>query len=169
MNNQKLVTIKDGKSITTSKLVAQYFNKRHSYVLFRIEQLEYSPSFTSANFIANEELIQVGTVKRKSKYYEITKDGLVFLLMSFTGQKASLFKIEYIEAFNMMEQKLNNHYKQLEKILLKYSQCKKIASGSGRSLATWKTEKRILEQVIHHLTSYLQPDLFNGLDNESNN
>ncbi|ACR69462.1 hypothetical protein NT01EI_2291 [Edwardsiella ictaluri 93-146] len=36
--------------------------------------------------------IQAGAVNRDSKYYEMTKDGFVFLVMGFTGKRAAAFK-----------------------------------------------------------------------------
>ncbi len=44
------VTIRNGKAVTTSLDVADYFGKLHKNVIQRIESLDCSPEFTSANF-----------------------------------------------------------------------------------------------------------------------
>ncbi|AVZ83528.1 hypothetical protein DBV23_15770 [Edwardsiella ictaluri] len=51
-----------------------------------------SPEFASAEFSAHVKNIQAGAVNRDSKYYEMTKDGFVFLVMGFTGKRAAAFK-----------------------------------------------------------------------------
>jgi len=45
--------------------------------------------------------------------YHITKDGFIFLVMGFTGEKAAQIKEAYIDAFNRMEVRLaqqTRHY-----------------------------------------------------------
>ncbi|MGT3282393.1 Rha family transcriptional regulator [Yersinia enterocolitica] len=101
------IFIHDGKAVTTSHAVAEYFHKLHKNVLQKIEALDCSPEFTSANFSARVENIKAGAVNRDSKYYEMTKDGFVFLVMGFTGKKAAAFKEAYINEFNRMEAELN--------------------------------------------------------------
>ncbi|HGJ5904495.1 MAG TPA: Rha family transcriptional regulator [Arsenophonus apicola] len=101
------VTVHNDKVITTSLDVANYFGKRHDNVLRAIEDLDCSEKFTALNFevcYKNNEL-QNG---KPQKYYEMTKDGFVFLVMGFTGKKAAQFKEAYIGEFNRMEAELHN-------------------------------------------------------------
>ncbi|EKS6166875.1 Rha family transcriptional regulator [Salmonella enterica] len=100
------VFIHNGKAVTTSQAVADYFHKLHKNVIQKIETLDCSPEFASANFSAHVENIKAGAVNRDSKYYEMTKDGFVFLAMGFTGKKAAAFKEAYIAEFNRMEAEL---------------------------------------------------------------
>ncbi|EKP2119627.1 Rha family transcriptional regulator, partial [Salmonella enterica] len=100
------VYIHDGKAVTTSKAVGEFFRKLHKNVIQKIESLDCSPEFASANFSAHTENIKAGAVNRDSKYYEMTKDGFVFLVMGFTGKKAAAFKEAYIAEFNRMEAEL---------------------------------------------------------------
>ncbi|HIB1507777.1 TPA: Rha family transcriptional regulator [Salmonella enterica subsp. enterica serovar Muenchen] len=97
------VTIENGRAVTTSLAVALYFKKMHKNVIQKIEALDCSPGFTSANFSAHVENIKAGAVNRDSRSYKITKDGFVFLVMGFTGKKAAAFKEAYIAEFNRME------------------------------------------------------------------
>ncbi len=100
------VTIHNGKAVTTSLDVADYFGKLHKNVIQKIEFLDCSSEFTKLNFKLchkNNEL-QNG---KPQPYYEMTKDGFVFLVMGFTGKKAAAFNEAYIAEFNRMEERLH--------------------------------------------------------------
>ncbi|ELC9000043.1 Rha family transcriptional regulator [Salmonella enterica] len=97
------VYIHDGKAVTTSKAVGEFFRKLHKNVIRAIESLECSPEFTRLNFELSEYTDSTG---RKLPMYEMTKDGFVFLVMGFTGKKAAAFKEAYIAEFNRMEAEL---------------------------------------------------------------
>ncbi|HCL5313206.1 TPA: ash family protein, partial [Salmonella enterica] len=47
------VTIENGRAVTTSLAVAVYFKKAHKHVLEKIDNLDCSPGFASANFSAH--------------------------------------------------------------------------------------------------------------------
>ncbi|MGG2139954.1 Rha family transcriptional regulator [Symbiopectobacterium sp. RP] len=98
------VTIRNGKAVTTSLDVADYFDKRHDNVLRTIERLDCSEKFTALNFEVSEYTDSTG---RKLPMYTITKDGFIFLVMGFTGKKAAAFKEAYIAEFNRMEEQLH--------------------------------------------------------------
>ena len=101
------IFIHNNIAVTTSLSVAEFFNKQHKDVLKCIENLNCSPEFTLAHFCAHVKNQQVGTSRRDLKYYEMTKDGFIFLVMGFTGKKAALLKESYINAFNKMSEQLN--------------------------------------------------------------
>lgn len=96
----------NGRLVTTSQAVADYFDKQHKNVLQKIDTLECSPEFTSANFSAHVENQLIGVAEREIRYFEITKDGFMFLVMGFTGKKAARLKEAYIAKFNHMEAEL---------------------------------------------------------------
>lgn len=96
------VFIQDQQVKTDSLKVAEIFGKQHKNVIQKIESLDCSPEFTSANFSAHVQTIQAGAVQRDSKYYEMTKDGFIFLVMGFTGAAAAKIKEAYINTFNQM-------------------------------------------------------------------
>ncbi|WP_234887973.1 Rha family transcriptional regulator [Aeromonas caviae] len=100
-----IVSLHQGKPITTSMKVAEVFGKRHDDVLRKIRNLECSVEFTARNFSVcskNNEL-QNG---KPQPFYEMTKDGFMFLVMGFTGAKAAASKEAYINAFNWMAEQL---------------------------------------------------------------
>lgn len=102
------VFIHDQQVKTNSLKVAELFGKQHKDVLRKIESLDCSPEFTSAHFYAHAQTIQAGAVQRESKYYEMTKDGFIFLVMGFTGATAAKIKEAYINTFNQMAAMLHN-------------------------------------------------------------
>lgn len=88
--------------------VANYFGQLHKKIIQKIESLDCWPEFTSANFSAHARRIRAGAVNREAKIYEITKDGIIYLVMGFTGKKVTKFKEAYINEFNRMESELNH-------------------------------------------------------------
>lgn len=101
-----IVSCLNGHAVTTSIDVAAFFAKRHADVLRSISYtLQLCPESAKRNFalcFKNSEL-QNG---KPQKYYQLTRDGFVFVAMGFTGEKATAFKWAYIEAFNRMEAQL---------------------------------------------------------------
>lgn len=99
----RFITVHNNQPRTTSLLVAECFGKRHDNIIRKIQTLDCSQEFHALNF---EEMIievEIGKgAKRKTPVYEMTKDGFIFLVMGFTGQKAAAIKEAYINAFNMM-------------------------------------------------------------------
>lgn len=114
------IQIINGQPTTTSLDVAKLFSRQHKNIIAKIENLDCSPDFTSANFLAHEEIIQAGAVKRPSKTYKMTKDGFIFLVMNLSGEKAARMKEAYIGRFNRMEQEL--HQQQIRAIEQHYQQ-----------------------------------------------
>ncbi|MGE9774919.1 DUF2158 domain-containing protein [Acinetobacter baumannii] len=103
------VFIQNDQVKTSSLKVAELFGKQHKDVLRKIESLECSLEFTSAHFCAHVQTVEIGNgATRESKYYEMTKDGFIFLVMGFTGAKAAQIKEAYINTFNHMAAMLYN-------------------------------------------------------------
>lgn len=99
------VTIENGRAVTTSIAIAEFFGKQHHHVVQKIEALECSERFLTSNFS------QVKFEHRGNTYnaYQITKNGFVFLVMGFTGKKAAAFKEAYIAEFDRMEEELRRN------------------------------------------------------------
>ncbi|WP_440867625.1 Rha family transcriptional regulator [Symbiopectobacterium purcellii] len=100
---QPEITAVDGRAVTTSIAIAEYFRKLHKNVIQKIESLECSQKFSELNFQPVEYIDAKG---ERRPAYQITRDGFAFLAMGFTGKRAALFKEAYITAFNTMEQAL---------------------------------------------------------------
>ena len=119
--NEIVITNTNGELTTSSLGVAERFGKQHKDVLEKIEDI--IREMTSAEFSANlngETSVEISTnlfiegvyadkYGRYQKCYELTRDGFSLLVMGFTGKKALEWKLKYIEAFNLMEQKLREY------------------------------------------------------------
>ncbi|TIH12731.1 hypothetical protein D0S45_17325 [Marinifilum sp. JC120] len=105
-----MLVIENGKPVVSSLTIAAHFGKQHKNVLQTIEKLEIPKEFTELNFQPSK---YTDTTGRTLPAYNLTRDGFSLLVMGFTGKKATLWKVRYIEAFNTMEQKLK---KQMGKI-----------------------------------------------------
>ncbi|MEF4112503.1 Rha family transcriptional regulator [Escherichia coli] len=116
------VTIKNGRAVTTSIAIAEFFGKRHERVLDKIRNLDCSVKFTEHNFVSSEYSDSTG---RKLPMYQITKNGFVFLVMGFTGKKAAAFKEAYIAEFDRMEAELRQN---------NTPSADKMIPGNGRTL-----------------------------------
>ncbi|MCW2424719.1 Rha family phage regulatory protein [Citrobacter farmeri] len=104
--SQPEIIIANGRAVTSSLAVAEYFRKPHKDVLAKISRLDCSAEFTERNFSPSEYTDSTG---RKLPMYQITKNGFVFLVMGFTGKKAAAFKEAYIAEFDRMEAELRQN------------------------------------------------------------
>lgn len=98
------LSVKDNQIMASSTDIAGVFNKEHAKVIRAIEKLDCSKEFTHANFGVSEYKDSSGKI---NKCYNLTKDAVVMLTMSFTGKQAFKFKEAYITAFNKMQSTLS--------------------------------------------------------------
>ena len=101
---------RDGEVRTTSRDVADLFEKRHDHILRDIANLVQSePSLAKGGLPTFGDTQYVEPSNGQTyRQYEMTRDGFTLLAMGFTGKKALKFKLAYIEAFNRMEQALRS-------------------------------------------------------------
>ena len=99
------VSLCSGRPATTSLEVAKFFGKRHDDIIRSIRNLRSNcpEEFTARNFAASEYTDETG---RKLPLFILYRDGFMLLVMGYTGKKALAMKLAYIEAFNLMEEKL---------------------------------------------------------------
>lgn len=101
----------DNGTLTVSSLqVAEDFEKEHRNVIQSIAKLitEIQPAENSARYFLSSSYVDAKGENRKC--YNLTRDGFSLLVMGFTGKKALEWKLKYIEAFNLMEQKIRERY-----------------------------------------------------------
>lgn len=103
----------NGILVTTSRNVAEVFGKNHKDVLRDLRNLldRCSKEFTERNFAPSEYTDPTG---RKLAEYLLTKDGVVMLIMGYTGESAMKFKEAYIKRFNEMEAMLKEQQNKTE-------------------------------------------------------
>lgn len=100
----------DGNNVTSSRIVASKFEKRHSDVVRAIENLECSDDFLKRNFalLISNNIGHPSPLINQYKEYNMTRDGFMFLAMGFTGEKAARLKEGFIDAFNSMEKAITS-------------------------------------------------------------
>ena len=179
---KNLVSVNDGKVVTTSLQVAEHFQRPHKDVLSSIRKLDCSPIFQERNFslsFYHSKLLN-GGYKKQPMYY-ITRDGFTFLAMGFTGKIAARFKEAYINAFNDMERKLsgitvredeiiniirelcadvNSRIKGHEKVLKKEHGVQQAGDMSGLSLLRRGTIKEQLTNIFAVLNNNIMSGQF---------
>lgn len=92
--------VREGEAVTTSRVVAEYFDKRHDDVLKRLRVIDCSEEFRLRNFAESSYINLQG---KEQPLVELTRDGFMFLAMGFTGPKAATVKEAFIRTFNQME------------------------------------------------------------------
>ena len=99
--------IVEGRPVTTSFIVAQYFEKQHKNVIRDIEELlAKKPALRGLNFELTQEIKQIGAATRSVPVYLIDRKGFSLLAMGFTGAKALDFKCAFYDQFERMEEAL---------------------------------------------------------------
>lgn len=94
-NPEDLVFISQTNQIATdSFLVAKFFGKQHKHVLEKVRSIDCSKEFAESNFWLchkNNELQN----NKLQPFYQMTKDGFLFLVMEITGfARSTLYSIE---------------------------------------------------------------------------
>lgn len=123
MQDLTIVFENNNEAVTSSRLVAEYFGKRHDSVTRAIRNLNCSKEFNDHNFAVVNYTDKKGETRQE---YLMTKDGFTILAMGFTGAKAMQFKEAYINAFNKMQNllKSNDRIMQLEQRILTLEEAK---------------------------------------------
>ena len=109
--------VQDGIPVVSSRDVAEHFGKTHKNVLRAIYGYDQNDKhypgiideIRSAQNRANLYFLDssyIDSFNRQQKQCFMTRDGFTLLAMGFTGQKATEWKIKYIEGFNAMEKQL---------------------------------------------------------------
>lgn len=102
----QLVFKQSNRVVTSSRNVANDFNKSHREVLRSIDNLINGGVVQNCTDLFYETTYTHEQNKQKYRQYLMTKDGFTLLVMGFTGKQATEFKLAYINAFNQMEKEL---------------------------------------------------------------
>lgn len=93
------VEVINNKVLTTSKKLAERFDKRHDHILRDITNIAKDlPEFGEMFF----ETRLPDIYGRLQPAYYINKDGFSLLAMGFTGKKAIQWKVAYLKTFNRL-------------------------------------------------------------------
>lgn len=107
-----VLSIVNGTPVVSSFDVANHFGKQHHKVVESIRSIVRNApeSFGSANFggTSIEVAMPNGNHTKTVPAFNLTRVGFSLLAMGFTGRKALLWKIAYVQAFEAMESELMN-------------------------------------------------------------
>lgn len=107
---QNAFRVVEGRPVTSSRIVAEYFGKRHSDVVRAIQTIiTQKPDLqASRNFAQWSEEVEIGSgAKRAVTCFWMDQKGFSILAMGFTGSKALDFKCAFYDEFERMEQQLH--------------------------------------------------------------
>ena len=114
MNELVFLGQETGQAVTSSRKVAEVFEKLHPDVVRAIDNLvkkmqnidnQCNAKLDGHLFEAfYEDVPQPNGGTKKAKYYLMNRDGFTLLAMGVTGESAIKLKLAYIEAFNLMEE-----------------------------------------------------------------
>lgn len=99
----------EGRPVTSSRIVAEYFGKQHHHVVRDIRTLiSQKPDLErNANFGECSETINLANgATRQVPFFWMDRKGFCLLAMGFTGAKALEFKCAFYDEFERMEQAL---------------------------------------------------------------
>ena len=109
MNDLVQLTTNDitrAEPITTTRIIADTFSKKHFNILKLVRGLIADPDNELFDQFQMEAMPYVDGKGREYYEYRINRDQYAFIVMGFTGKDATKFKIRFIKAFNSMEREL---------------------------------------------------------------
>ncbi len=142
-NNELVFKGKNSQALTNSLLVAEKFGKTHDNVLKAIRNIidggvvknNEAPMFVESTYFNQQN-------GQDYPLFVMNRDGFTLLAMGFTGKKALQFKLDYIAAFNAMENELRKP-KSLSQL--------EILQGSVNALVEHDKRLRAVEQRLNDI------------------
>lgn len=170
MNLQKIENFEQFLSInqkqrivTTSKHIATVFGKRHDNIIRDIRALIIEQDCGEFALLNFEETTYIDECGRKQVMYQMTKNGFLLLVMGYRTKKAMKFKVEFIKAFDLMREKLEQEgyslVKRYNELCLEHHAEKRLASFYGKALNDWKGKKPLLEATLKIFEDKMQIEL----------
>lgn len=142
-NNELVFKGKNSQALTNSLLVAEKFGKTHDNVLKAIRNIvdggvvknNETPMFVESTYFNQQN-------GQDYPLFVMNRDGFTLLAMGFTGKRAMQFKLDYIAAFNAMENELRKP-KSLSQL--------EILQGSVNALVEHDKRLRAVEQRLNDI------------------
>lgn len=106
---QNAFKVIEGRPVTSSRIVAEYFSKKHSDAVRAINSIiaKKPELLASRNFAQWSEEVEIGSgAKRTVTGYWMDQKGFCILAMGFTGAKALEFKCAFYDEFERMKHEL---------------------------------------------------------------
>ena len=162
--NELVFKSEKGTPVTNSLLVAQKFGKEHKHVIEAIRSLSAD---LSADLKMFYETTYIDSFNREQPVFVMNKDGFTLLVMGFKGKKALQFKLEYIKAFNQMEEVIKTGFiapKTIKEALqLALQQAERIEEQE-RQLQLQAPKVKYTNEVLQSATTYTMTQIAKELD-----
>ncbi|SAL05980.1 Phage regulatory protein Rha (Phage_pRha) [Caballeronia calidae] len=156
-----LLTVREGEPRADSRVVAKLFDKRHDHVLRDIHELVKSAPELEPNFGESFEVYASGNgAKRNRPYFLMAEQGLMLLVMGFTGEKALAIKMRFVAAFKEMRDLLNAHRAAFAERMRDWELRERESAQRGtvgaKAICVRKREKPALECERHSILDAVQ-------------
>lgn len=155
-----------GELVTDSRAVALAFDKLHKNVLRAIDQMRKSthPEIVEHYRLNFEPVDFIDKNGDRRPMYRMTEKGLSELAMSFSGEKARVVRIRFLNAFESVARRLAQAEKTITAMLhdLELREAPSVAKGriGSRLMNERRKEKPLLAQERAALMAKAQPGLF---------
>ena len=101
-----LIVNEEGKVVTNSLKIAEYYKKEHKDVLKKIRGfIELIPELGQGNFSLSS---YINEQNKSQPMYDIDRQGFSMLVNKFTGDDATIFTYKYTKAFEEMSEELEH-------------------------------------------------------------
>jgi anti-repressor protein len=154
----ELVKVINGKTVVSSRDVAENFGKRHDKLTYEIErmygglpEMVDTPMFQKTTYVNQQN-------GQEYPEYLMNRDGFSLLVMGFTGAKALEWKLKYIAAFNSMEQRLTFAIPQT------YAEALQLAADQAKELLLAKPKVDFYDTVANSDSLLSMADVAKVLD-----
>lgn len=154
-----------GELVTDSRAVALAFGKRHKHVIRTIERMLASqhPEINE-HARTNFGLTSYADTQGKTQpMYRMTAKGMSELAMGFSGDKARVIRIRFLNAFEAVAERLTSAEKSITKMLLDHERRDLSSKAKGqvgsKLMNERRVEKRELDEEHKTLLAVAQPGL----------
>lgn len=161
---ERLVKYTNDQLLTTSRTVAEKFEKRHDHVVASIKELVNRLKSASPDFQGDQMFIESNYTDEQGRTYPeylMNRDGFSLLVMGFNNtEKVLQWKLAFINAFNQMEESISHQ----EQLLTKDSITQALTISGDRANAAAKYLGIELGMARIHAMNEVEDELGVNLD-----
>ena len=158
------IAVINGKPTTTTRDIAEVFDKRHDDVLRIVRQrmAEAGAEWHLRNFTEVLMEVEVGNGAKVSyPVIRMTEKGFMFVVQKFTGKKAVQTQIAYVDEFERMRDALRNGIPATLYMLALEAETREaksfaLASAGSRAMLLRKSEKKELVEAVALMREAIQ-------------
>jgi len=152
----------EGKIVTSSLKVAEYYGKEHKDVLEKIRKfIDLIPELGQRNFSPSSYL---NKQRKRQPIFTMDRQGFSMLVNKFTGDEATLFTYRYTKAFEEMAEELAEKREYVQAItdkvikdkVLTLDDLNAIRFSTGRTIKTFaNADMKTIDDLVHDFNEYV--------------